>query len=177
MTKKNRTIVQPFFLTKVDEDTFSKQLREKYPSIKFVDDSRWETPEPVLRDSIAECESSYAFLWPSDIFEELPVDAYNNEFEGPQTGFVMQFMRSRSIDNCLLSGQIGGSFFENDIKMKEWARSVINILRRSNVAKLRANDESASITGAYVVGADAVRFANEGGQLQYNSRTINYEVV
>ena len=89
----------------------------------------------------------------------------------------MQLMRSRRIENSLLSGQLGVGFFENDIKMMEWSRSVINILRRLNVAKLRANDESATITGAYVVGADAVRFANEGGQLQYNSRTINYEVV
>lgn len=177
MTKKNRTIVQPIFLTKVDEETFSNQLREKYPSIKFVDDNRWDTPEPVLRHSIAECESNYAFLWPSDIFEELPFVAHGDKFDGPQSGVVMQLMRSRRIENSLLSGQLGVGFFENDIKMMEWSRSVINILRRLNVAKLRANDESATITGAYVVGADAVRFANEGGQLQYNSRTINYEVV
>ena len=174
---KNKTIVQPFFLTKIDEDKFSNELRNAFPSIKISDDNRWATPSPVLCNSIASCSSNYAFLWPSDLLSDLPVRPVGAQFEGPQSGFVMQFMRSQQVDNCLLSGQIGVGFFDTDPWMPTWSKSVVRILRKLNVAKLKSVGLNPTLTSAYVIGADAEKFLKEGGHFRHASADVTYELA
>lgn len=172
---KSRTVVQPFFLTKVDEAQLSHSLRIAHPAIKFLDDNRWPTIEPVVADSIDECSKNYVFLWPADIVKTLPTIAHFEEFEGPQSGVVMQFMRSRHVENCLLSGQIGVGFSDQTSWMAEWSRLVINALRAMNATKLRGLGTDQAVTGSYVVGPDALRFFHQGGELRHNSLVQRYE--
>jgi len=174
---KNRQIVQPFFLTKIDEDKLSNELRNAFPSIKISDDNRWATSSPVLCNSIANCSSNYAFLWPSDLLSDLSVRPVGAQFEGPQTSVVMQFMRSRQIDNCLMSGQLGVGFYDTDPWMPTWSRSVVGILRKLNVAKLKSVGLNSTLTGAYVIGADAEKFLKEGGCFRHNTADVTYELA
>ena len=174
---KSRTVVKPFFLTKSDERVFSQFLLKEYPSIKFVDDSRWPTSEPVICNSIDDCKSDYVFLWPSDIIEKLPTIPHGNEFDGPQSGVVMQFMRCREKNNGLLSGQIGVGFSEKNAWMGEWSKMVLKILSRMNASKLKTIGDNSFKTSDYVVGEGAITFLKNGGYLKYNSGTISYELA
>jgi hypothetical protein len=171
-----RTVVQPFFMTTADEEAFSIELLKEFPAIKFIDNSRWPTPAPVLVSSIANCSSNYAFLWPSDLVAELPYVAHGNQYNGPQSGVVMQVVRSRMVDGCLMSGQLGVGFFDEDAWMKKWSREVINILRRLNTIKLKATRENA-VTGTYVVGPDAAKYLKNGGCFKHNLGGESYEAA
>lgn len=172
----SRTVVQPFFLTTTDEEMFSSALLNNYPAIKFVDDNRWPTPTPVLANSIASCLSNYAFLWRSDIVTELPCVRHGDQFDGPQSGVVMQVKRSRMVDGCLMSGQLGVGFFDEDIWMKKWSREVINLLRRLNATKLKTIGTN-TVTGAYVVGPDAAAFLKNRGRFIHSLGGESYEAA
>ena len=172
-----RTIVQPVFLTTTDEQVLSERLKEVLPAIRFVDDNRWPSPEPMVRDSIANCASRYVFLWPSDQIDTLPVISRNGQFEGPQSGVVMQLMRSRKVDDCLLSGQLGVGFSEKNAWMAAWSKSVLQVLRGLNVSKLRSLGSKPAITSAYVVGEGAATLARSGGQLKHDGMVEAYELA
>jgi hypothetical protein len=172
---KSKTRGKPFFMTLVDEKIFSEAIKRVYPHIKFVDDSRWSTPDPVVRGSIDECASNYVFLWPSDVIEKLPTMSHGDKFDGPQSGIVMQFMRCRQKDGCLLSGQIGVGYSEKTEWMDGWSKQIIKILNSMNASKLKVIGEDSYITSDYVVCENAIDFYKSGGQLKYNSGQISYE--
>jgi hypothetical protein len=171
-----RTLVQPFFLTALDEMLVSEVLKEEFPAIRFVDGSRWPSPEPVLVNSISNGSSRYVLLWPSDLMEKLPHVAHGDEFDGPQSGVVMQMMRSRQVGDGLLSGQLGVGFSDEHAWMVDWSRSVVNALRRLNSMKLKAAGKGV-VTGAYIVGPDAARFLGSGGRFKHNLVDEYYEAV
>lgn len=171
-----KTKVKPFFLTKADEKVFSEKIKCMYPSVKFVDDSRWSTAEPVVRQSIDECNSNYVFLWPSDVVDKLPTIPHGDKFDGPQSGVVMQFMRSKVKGGVLLSGQLGVGYSEKNQWMADWSKSIFKILNSLNVARLKTISDEPRVTKDYVVGQDSLNFFNNGGQLQYNSGSLSYAV-
>jgi hypothetical protein len=156
---------------------WSEKLRAGLPGIKFVDDNRWPSPEPVVRESIEDCTSRYVFLWPSDRIDKFPFISRNGQFEGPQSGVVMQLMRSRRVDDCLLSGQLGVGFSEKNAWMADWSKAVLQVLRRLNVAKLRSLGPEPTITSAYVVGAGAAELFRSGGQLKHDGMAQAYELA
>ncbi len=96
------------FFTSADEDVFSAAIRKARPDAAFIDGSRWPSPEPPLVPSIALASESAVFIWPQALFPVLPVSPHTDRvaFQGPQSGCVVQFVRSRSAGPLLRCGTL-----------------------------------------------------------------------
>ena len=91
------------FMTKQDEDSFSKLIVEQVPDVKFIDMFIWPTSTPVTRNSIAGCSSSMVAILKTGITS---MDFYSktwvgrrtesNGYDGAQIGpGIIQFLRSK----------------------------------------------------------------------------------
>lgn len=86
-----------------DEADVVEALRLHFPAIQLVDNRGWRSADEVpARASIAECGSMVA-LWNPDIVPHLPVNVRaNGVIDGPQTGPVIQWLRSARRDGSVL---------------------------------------------------------------------------
>ncbi|MDQ5992537.1 hypothetical protein QCD27_20315, partial [Providencia stuartii] len=55
MTAKVKLPGIEVFMSKVDEDNFSKALGDYFKEIKFIDNYVWDTLDPPVRNSISLC--------------------------------------------------------------------------------------------------------------------------
>jgi hypothetical protein len=94
-----------------DELDLSMALLAIRPRIGFVDGVVFPTPSPLLRDSIDRCTTkSQVLLWEQSLFPELPVHLRpEGQFEGPNAGPVIQYLRPLFKGDRLASGRIAAS--------------------------------------------------------------------
>ncbi|BDR57691.1 hypothetical protein [Xylocopilactobacillus apicola] len=135
------------FLTKTDENTFSRLLKEQFPQIKFIENFVWHTPNPPVYDSMAECWNNKF----SDIIiidtHILSIEEYKNTciiphlsgqgYLGSQVGDgVIQFLRSRvgeyGDNNCLGNGSLGASYnLEYEPETDKLVKAVWKLVRKN----------------------------------------------
>lgn len=96
------------FLTAEDESAFSTELVRIVPEIAFVDGCYWPTPEPPVKETISKCANTMVLLWNRAITPQLPSVARRGApgYHGPQSGVVIQFIRSRIEASSIYSGSI-----------------------------------------------------------------------
>lgn len=78
------------FLQPTDEANLSTALRQLVPGIRFVDGTRWATPEPPLAASIEACRGRSVLLWDPALVPQLPSrrDHDGVHHLGPRTAVV-----------------------------------------------------------------------------------------
>ncbi|MDP3857568.1 MAG: hypothetical protein Q8Q73_07390 [Stagnimonas sp.] len=165
----------PFFFLEEDEVALSASLAGVLPSLRFLDDNRWESDAPVWRDTIEDCRSRFVFLWDSAKLTHLPTAMVSGKLQGPSSGVVIQFMRSKVVDGALLSGQMGVSYSEPWVGT--FWRTVLREAKRLSAAKLQTECSDASVIATYLVGDGARRFGLAGGRLRHVTAETYYRVV
>lgn len=161
MIKQTQILMLP-----ADEADFSKLLLKARPSLKFIDDNVWDSPDPALVDSIDQCKSNFCFLWDSDI-AKLPIgQRKDGRFEGPIAGVVVQFVRSLFSENTLRSGRVAVSFSDNSSQMGDFARDVWKALRqvtgkRPSVVDAHTGEILRSGVTEYVIGLHAEKWGSD----------------
>src|SRR5262245_44907264 len=106
------------FMTMEDERVFSEILKSKFPEIVFLDDNVWSAPYPVMAPSIDQCKSSYGavYLWNKTLFPNISISPRSGGgFQGPGSGPVAQFLRSKTDGRILLSGRVAVGFHDEEI--------------------------------------------------------------
>ena len=167
------------WFTEDDERDFSESVLSALPGVSFLDDNVWEG-DPVVRGSIADCESRFVYLWDRDRTPRLPVfERGDGQCEGPISGVVIQFVRSRFDGDRLVSGRIAAGYDASEERMVELVSVVWKAARRISGKADSVNpitgDVIASRVKDLLVGRDAAsRFGKVGlTALKYNS-TENY---
>src|SRR6187431_487230 len=95
----------PIFLSVSDEDVFASRLRVLVPDVLFIDGQRWPTSIPPVHRLISACSANLVYIWSPAVCSELPCKPLaNGAFQGPSSGLVVQFARSKQTDRALLSG-------------------------------------------------------------------------
>lgn len=153
MTSKLKSM--KIFMTDSDEILFTNLLKEQRPQIKFIEYFVWNTPNPPVYDSLAECcnnKSSYVIIIDTSI---VSVDEYKEKrifphpagegYLGSQVGEgLIQFLHSREgsyVSNCLGNGTLAASYNseyqpETDIFVKTVWKTI-----KKNALKVYALDK------------------------------------
>lgn len=124
-----------FLFTISDESAFSSEIRNSFPDTVFIDDLEWASKDPPGKLSIADCKSKFVYIWDRNIYPTLPsAPLPNGKYRGPQSGLVIQFIRSQLKEsNILVSGTISiavtGDTQEGK-KMLAFAKGVWKILKK-----------------------------------------------
>lgn len=153
--------------TSKDEEIFSQEVRSVFPGVVFIDDPYWPTPNPPIRASITDCESKFVYIWNRQIFPKiLGMPRTHGGFYGPQSGIVIQLIRSQIKGNELLSGTLGIGFDETDVAMKSFVEGVWRILKKLTPHKVVQIDprtgEVQFRRSDIRLGNDAYRWCQEG---------------
>lgn len=171
----SRQVIQPFFLTKEDEEQLLKQLVAAIPSMRLVDGERWTKATPPVKASFSECMSGFVYLWDSDKVQTLPCVEMNGYYQGPTSGIVIQLMRSKVSDGVLLSGQIGVGFTNKNAWMSDFIRRVVEVAKGISCTALTLDGaRPAEPISVYVVGSGAKAFAKGGGRLKHVTADAYY---
>lgn len=171
------------FLSLEDEEAFSSAVRAVRPRMVVVDDSRWSTASPPIVSSIAACSSGFAFLWDQGIVERLPFLAREDGgFEGPQTGVVIEFSRSRWKDNVLLSGRLAVSVSTGVSgrlvaeAMGQFALDVWKAMKAITAPVMAVDPSSGSVlrekVTEYRAGHHAIAWANSSADHLFRDRSV-----
>lgn len=124
-------------MTPDDEENFSRQVRAAFPYVAFIDDMYWPTPTPPSRASITDCESKFVYIWDRQLFPKLPsMPRKHGGFHGPQSGMVIQLIRSQIKGDELLSGTMSVGFDETNVAMKAFVEGVWKIIRKITSKKV-----------------------------------------
>ncbi|HGM9749494.1 TPA: hypothetical protein ACKRC4_003726 [Proteus mirabilis] len=147
MTSKVKLPGLEIFMTKKDEECFSKALKEYSDSIEFIDNYIWLTAEPPLKELISLCYdaiNSNVTIINGNItsFSE-----YKNHFVFPRpnnAGFsgsfvgkgLIQFIHSREADfaeGCLRNGTISASYKPaEDPETEAFVKAVWKIFKKGS---------------------------------------------
>jgi len=123
-----------------DESELAGAIQMQFPSVRFIDNRGWESIDSYpSHESILEC-SRTAAIWSPDISPVLPVSVRENgAIDGPQTGPVVQWLRSFiDHDGNLQAGRWAASGDpEKDGEMIAFAQSIWKLLMRQTTNKLR----------------------------------------
>jgi hypothetical protein len=123
--------------TPEDEHDFSRQIRNVFPGVVFIDNVYWPTEIPPSRVSIPECESKFVYIWNRQIFPNiLGMTRTHGGFYDPQSGIVIQFIRSQIKGNELLSGTMGVGFDKTDFAMRTFVEGVWKIFKKLTPKKI-----------------------------------------
>jgi hypothetical protein len=142
-------------MTSADELAFSRELRNAVPQIRFIDDNVWDSPQPTLAESIAACKTHFAFIWNPSLIRQLPVVRRGDgRYEGPNSGPVIQYVRSLKVDGLLRSGRIAAGFDDVDESMLDFANVVWQVLGK--VANPRLVTLDGEPVPEYWAGSDAI---------------------
>lgn len=123
-----------------DEVDLAAAIRAQFPRVLFVDNRRWSRLDvPPAYDSIADC-GRIAAIWNRAISPTLPaVVRDNGVIDGPQTGPVVQWLRSYVDEDAIL--QAGRWAASNDPAsdgpMIEFVKEIWKILTKKTTNKLR----------------------------------------
>lgn len=167
------------FLIEEDERDFSHLLCRMYPDVVFLDDNVWDGgPHSVT--SIEKCISTYCYIWNKAIFPELPIFVREDgRLEGPASGVVIQFQRSRiDEEGDLLSGRIAVGYDTSGEEFCSFVDGVWKILKKVSTvgvcyAPTSGPVDFSRVIGQYVVGL-AAREAFEKGRLNRLRHTSTY---
>lgn len=154
------------FTTK-DEHEFSAALIRDVPGIRFIDNNVWDS-SPRIMPFIDACQSPFVYLWDSNVVHYLPtVPRPDGRVQGPASGVVIQFERSRSEGDTLLSGGIAAGYDRADDAVVAFVNSVWLVLRRMKLVRLY--DPNQMIDGArenqpsmFAAGPDAASRSRAG---------------
>jgi hypothetical protein len=103
------------FLSAEDETVLSNSLFNFRPELAYLDGNRWISSTPKVVTSINNCTSSHAYLWDRSIIPKLPYFSRDDrQFEGPQSGCVLEIRRSRIQGNLMLAGRFAQSVENSD---------------------------------------------------------------
>jgi hypothetical protein len=122
------------FLSRQDELLLSERLLALRPEVTFVDGTHWSSTEPPIKQSIAECQTNYAFLWDRSIVSTLPyLKRTDGVVEGPPNGCVIEIWRSRLDGNLMLAGRFAQSLGHPDPevvkRLQAFAEDVWSLLK------------------------------------------------
>lgn len=167
-------------LTNKDEEVFSLEIRKVFPATMFIDNMRWETQIPPAKLSITECESNFVYIWNKEIYPSLPfMQRKDGKFQGPQSGMVIQLIRSIYEDDFLLSGylSVGISVDRPQVEeMIDFVKKIWKILKKTAPRKVVAiNPETQEIINDKVdmlaVGEDAAEWCEQNPKryLRFNN--------
>lgn len=127
-------------LTNKDEEAFSYEIKKVFPATLFIDDMAWKTEIPPVKESITDCKSQFVYIWNKDIYPEIKgIIRKDGKYQGPQSGIVIQLIRSKFKDNFLLSGYLSvGISIErpNKDKMIDFVKKIWKILKKTAPKKV-----------------------------------------
>ncbi|MBC7900091.1 MAG: hypothetical protein H7070_08555 [Saprospiraceae bacterium] len=168
-------------LTADDEYNFARQIRAVFPYVAFIDHMYWPTTTPPSRASITDCESKFVYIWNRQLFPKiLGKPREHGGFYGPQSGIVIQLIRSQLKDNELLSGTMGVGFDKTNVAMKTFVEDVWKILKKltpKKVVQVDPNTLEVQFPRKDIrLGNDAYRWCTEkkGRFLRYNNSPLIY---
>ncbi|WP_144290423.1 hypothetical protein [Chitinilyticum litopenaei] len=142
------------FMTREDEDNFSKNLIEAIPDIIFIDNHPWKTPEPAIRQSLADCYeklNSGAVILNNKIttladYKDNYIGSVRNgtEFHGSPVGEgLIQFEHSKNanyLPDGLRDGGLAASYdSDSDPETDQFVKAVWKIAKK-HAFKLYALD-------------------------------------
>jgi hypothetical protein len=117
-----------YFLTKKDERDLSACLCALFPSLVFVDAQVWGSPQPTIKESIADCSSVGAYLWWRDLTPSLPFrQEASNRFRG--SGDLL-FSHCSLRDGRLYEGQMRVDPSSKRDEIAPVVRTVFKTMRR-----------------------------------------------
>jgi len=123
-----------------DELELADAIQMQFPSVRFLDNRGWRSIDSYpSHGSIMDC-SRTAAVWNPDISPILPVSVRENGIiDGPQTGPVVQWLRSFiDHDGNLQAGRwAASSDSEDGGEMITFAQSIWRLLMRQTTNKLR----------------------------------------
>lgn len=167
--------------TREDEESFSREIRIVYPYVAFIDHPYWPTQTPPSRASIPDCESKFVYIWNRQLFPKLPsLPRKDGTFHGPQSGMVIQLIRSIITEDELLSGVLGAGFDKTNFAMKNFAEAVWKILKKLTPKKIvQVDPDTLEVQFPRTdirLGNDAYRWCNERKErfLRYNNSSLIY---
>ena len=94
------------FLLPEDEQAFSTQLRRADPTLYFIDERQAGLESVGVHTSLLDCDSGFAWVWRSG--SEDPTESsslWRVQVRAQSVTAMMQFLRSRSVETKLVSGQ------------------------------------------------------------------------
>jgi hypothetical protein len=162
------------FFTKGDELAFSKELKDAEPRVRFIDDNVWNSAKPQIAESIAACRSHFAFIWNPVLVEELPVVRRRDGlYEGPNSGPVIQYVRSLEEEGMLRSGRLASGVDEANKRMLGFVELVWCVLAK--VARPGVATLDGETADEYWVGTDCLRWLRADPTRKLRDRsTSNY---
>lgn len=137
-----------------------------FPYVAFIDDVYWPTQTPPSRASITDCESKFFYIWNRQLFPNiLGRPREQGDFYGPQSGIVIQLIRSQVKGNELLSGTMGVGFDKTEVAMQNFVEGVWKILRKltpKKVVQVDPNTGEVQFPRSDIrLGIDAYRWCKE----------------
>ncbi|MDR2012534.1 MAG: hypothetical protein LBQ20_05740 [Rhodanobacter sp.] len=162
------------FMTKEDEREFSKQLLQALPEMTFIDLDCWETSEPVIRKSIADCTSRWnecallnKSVTPLERYRSYHVNkSVHGYYEGHVIGpGIIQYSRSKEEDYDppgFRSGRFAASYHtDKEPSMDTYVKTVYKIFKKGAKKLFFINSETGKIVDRSSPGAfawpDAIR--------------------
>ncbi|MBK9216824.1 MAG: hypothetical protein IPM59_14740 [Chloracidobacterium sp.] len=166
--------------TRDDERVLSEKIRAIYPDVAFIDDVYWPSPTPAAKASIAECDSRFVLIWNREMFPILPsLPRRDGTFHGPQSGMVLQLIRSTGTGEEMLSGSLGVGFDPSDVRMKVFVEDIWKIVKELTHNELvQISPDTREVVGPrtdILLGDDARAWCNEKPERVFrffNSRRI-----
>ena len=127
-------------MTHEDERVLSDALRAIRPALSIFDDHVWPTDKPVTVESVELASSNYVYLFPSDLFAEIPTrQRPDGRIAGPSSGCVVQLSRCAVRGDHLVSGVIGTGWEEDNpvySRMEIFWDDVAKVIKKFSVNKL-----------------------------------------
>lgn len=171
-----KTREQLLFLNTEDETSYFASLVEAVPDVCLIAGSRWPSPLPPVVGAPAESHERINFLWSPSVRSDLPSRPRGDHFDGPSTGWVIQWVRSPLLpDGELRSGRLAASWDPSDAAMREFVSAVWKTLMGITTNKLTRLDGVADTD--YRVGEATTRAARAGEiRLRDGSVPLYFEV-
>ena len=136
------------FLTRRDEESFSKLLKNEFPSIKFLDD-RFHPDEPIFRDCLEDCTSNQVFFLASEL--DL-LHTSDGKVVRVESGYFVQFLRSIVKEDALLPGRLVISADDNP-QIDVFTSAVWKCVRK--IGRIGVKTLDGNIDRHFLVGANA----------------------
>lgn len=133
------------FLLPEDEREISVSLRNVRPRVVYLDDNVWEGSEPVVRSTLDECRTPFAYLWDPAVASPLPTfRRKDGRLEGPVAGVVVQLIRSQVRSSVLRSGRVaagtGGTSAAAEQAMRSFVTDVWRVVTQATQGGMNSFD-------------------------------------
>lgn len=168
MTSRTKRIQT--FLTDEDELTLSRAMRAKSDGIAFIDGQRWASEEAPLVETIEKARGSEVYIWDRSVVPEIiGRPRSDGSFQGPLSGIVIQFERSRVVDGELRSGRMAVGYDDEDPLMVRFVERCFAVLRDVTTDRIR------TLSGErlpYRIGSAAEAWARQSPDNRLRDRSV-----